>query len=157
MSGLNDLKPGVIPFPGGDISIRDWYGDATLFTSGRVPSQYHRPKRKLSAAETVTLESAVQKHAVSYAKKMRLGAYKYSSPSNRSVPDYLFILPGGRTFFIEFKRPGETLTLPQASKHAEMHALGSHVYTCDCKVQSRLIILLELSASIQSKEVIHYG
>jgi len=41
-----------------------------------------------------------------YAKKKGWLAYKFTSPSRRSVPDRILLQPGGRAIFIEFKRPG---------------------------------------------------
>lgn len=39
-------------------------------------------------------------------------------------PDYLFLLPGGRTLWIEFKKPGAKPTALQAHRLATLDALG---------------------------------
>ena len=40
------------------------------------------------------LEKDVQKQCVDWARALGLWARKFSSPANRSVPDYLFAKPG---------------------------------------------------------------
>jgi hypothetical protein len=55
--------------------------------------------------------------------------YKFTSPSRRSVPDRLFIR-GGRVAFVEFKRPGGTLTAGQAREIDRLRHAGAEVYVC---------------------------
>jgi len=56
--------------------------------------------------------------------------YKFTSPSRRSVPDRLFIR-GGRVAFVEFKRPGGTLTSGQAREIERLRQKGGvEVYVC---------------------------
>lgn len=47
---------------------------------------------------------------------------KFSSPSNRGVPDRIFI-KGGRVEFIEFKAPGK---LPTKLQIHELHEISTH-------------------------------
>ena len=61
------------------------------------------------------LEKEIEKKIVNYAKSKNFLAYKFTSPSNRSVPDRLFISPTGNIFFIEFKRKGKIPTKLQES------------------------------------------
>ena len=43
----------------------------------------------------------------------------------------LFIAPGGRVIFVEFKRTGQKPTVPQEREHARMRAQGVLVYVVD--------------------------
>ena len=45
-----------------------------------------------------------------YARTQGFYVRKFSSPSNRSVPDDIFITPLGLTFFVEFKSTGKKPT-----------------------------------------------
>ena len=65
------------------------------------------------------------------AKAMAAGwmVYKFTSPSRRSVPDRLFIRDG-RYVFIEFKRPGGTLTAGQAREIKRLRHAGAEVHVC---------------------------
>lgn len=60
----------------------------------------------------------------------RLGgkAYKFESNGNVGVPDRIVILPGGRVFFIELKRPkGGRFSRMQEFRMAELRSLGANV------------------------------
>jgi hypothetical protein len=47
------------------------------------------------------------------------------------VPDRLFILPGGRMFFCEFKREGQKPTPPQEREHHRLRQHGVSVWVID--------------------------
>ena len=51
------------------------------------------------------LEKQVEKSVCDYAKLKGFLCYKFVSPAHASVPDRIFLFQG-KTFFIEFKRPG---------------------------------------------------
>ena len=40
------------------------------------------------------------------ARKLGLAAVKLEKNGNKGIPDYLFIKKGGRSLYVEFKRPG---------------------------------------------------
>ena len=48
-------------------------------------------------------EKQIESKVVKKAKELGFLTYKFSSPSNRGVPDRIFISPHGEVFFIEFK------------------------------------------------------
>jgi hypothetical protein len=48
----------------------------------------------------------VQNPTVVWARRNGCRATKLQGPGNRSLPDYIFWIPGGKPFLIEFKRPG---------------------------------------------------
>ena len=56
------------------------------------------------------LERDIERKVTLYARKKNFLTYKFVSPSNRSVPDRLFISPSGAIFFVEFKQSGKCLS-----------------------------------------------
>ncbi len=77
------------------------------------------------------LEKQIENKVVTYAKNKDFLAYKFTSPSNRSVPDRLFISPTGQIFFIEFKRKGKVPTKLQASTIKNLTSKGAKVMVVD--------------------------
>ncbi len=55
---------------------------------------------------------------------------KFSSPSNRGVPDRIFIKEG-KVIFIEFKAPGKLPTKLQLHELKEINEHGGHGVWCD--------------------------
>jgi len=88
------------------------------------------------------LEKDIQKRVRQYAKERGVLSYKFSSPSQRHVPDCIFLY-GGRTFYIEFKRLGEKPTQAQALEHEKIRACEAIVYVVDNVKQGKQIIDLE--------------
>lgn len=76
-------------------------------------------------------ETVVEKRLVDGAKKHGGKAYKWVSPGNSGVPDRIVLLPEGRLFFVELKRPGEKPRPLQVSVHKFMEKLGFKVYVID--------------------------
>lgn len=67
----------------------------------------------------------------------------------RSWPDRLALLPGGRCFFIEFKKEGEPLRPDQVLAKARLEEQGFTVYVVDrvsqgIQVVRRELLLLEM-------------
>lgn len=89
------------------------------------------------------LESYIQKKVREYAKERDVLSYKFSSPSQRHVPDCLF-LHGGRTWYIEFKRRGEKPTSAQQLEHEKMRAKGAVVHVVDSVEAGKRVIDLEV-------------
>lgn len=86
------------------------------------------------------LEKVIEQHMVDYAKKHHILCYKFTSPSRRSVPDRLFILPGGECFFAEIKRKGK---LPTASQDVEIDKIkrqGISVFVVDSRESARIAV-----------------
>ncbi len=94
--------------------------------------------------ERKLLEKDVQKQCVDWARARGYWARKFSSQSQRSVPDYLFscFLPLTIKFACEFKRPGTKLTKKpdgtmsmstqaQYDEQVAMHEAGWFVFECD--------------------------
>jgi Holliday junction resolvase len=55
-----------------------------------------------------------------YARKLGCVVRKFSSPSQRSVPDDIFVTPTGVVFFIEFKSPNKK---PSPAQEREINKL----------------------------------
>lgn len=78
------------------------------------------------------LEKDIEGKVVKFAKSLGCLVYKFTSPSQRSVPDRLFIMPGGRgCFFIEFKRLGLKPTPAQEVEIAKIRRQGVYVGVID--------------------------
>ena len=73
--------------------------------------------------ERKLLEKDIQSACVSWARSRGWWARKFSSPANRSVPDYLFAGNGWK-FFCEFKAPGKKATDNQIDEQRLMRAAG---------------------------------
>jgi hypothetical protein len=74
-------------------------------------------------------ESEIQSQCVDWARKRGYWARKFSSPANRSVPDYLFARCEFRDkFAVEFKRRGKKSTDAQKEEQRKMHEAGWDVY-----------------------------
>ena len=77
------------------------------------------------------LEKQIEARVCEYAKTKGVLVYKFTSPARAAVPDRLFIAPGGRVIFIEFKREGQKPTAPQAREHERLRRQGVAVYVVD--------------------------
>lgn len=76
-------------------------------------------------------ESRIENALIRRVKKLGGLCEKFTSPSRRSVPDRLVILPGGRIYFVELKAPGKKPTELQALDHEKRKALGCDVRVID--------------------------
>lgn len=81
--------------------------------------------------ERKLLEADVQEACVKWARERGYWARKFSSPANRSVPDYLFAgiamydgPQNGIKFFVEFKAPKKTATENQIEEQGWMRDAG---------------------------------
>lgn len=75
-------------------------------------------------------ESDIERSCGAIAKALGWLTYKFVSPSNRGVPDRVFIKEG-RIVFVEFKAPYKKPTKLQASVIDKMRAAGCEVHVCD--------------------------
>ncbi|SDX64669.1 VRR-NUC domain-containing protein [Salimicrobium album] len=58
---------------------------------------------------------------------------KFESPGLSGVPDRICMVPGGRLFFVEVKRPGQKLRKLQQKRKEQFESLGQHVHTVSNK------------------------
>lgn len=74
------------------------------------------------------LESAIErKFEEKVSKQLDALVWKFVSPGTAGVPDRLVILPGGRTIYVELKRPGEDLRKLQVYRKKQLEQRG---HTC---------------------------
>lgn len=72
-------------------------------------------------------ETQIESKVVKKAKELGFLTYKFTSPSNRGVPDRMFITPHGEVFFIEFKSAKGKVTKLQEK-------VINDIENCDVKV-----------------------
>ena len=75
-------------------------------------------------------ESVIEKKVSNYAKLLGWISYKFTSPSNRGVPDHIYFREG-HTILIEFKAPGELPTKLQQKHIQRLQDQLIHVYVVD--------------------------
>lgn len=79
------------------------------------------------------LEKTVEAYLVERVRALDGEAYKFTSPARASVPDRIVVLPPGRIYFVELKRPGGKPTRAQAREHERLRALGADVRVLDSR------------------------
>lgn len=76
-------------------------------------------------------ERDIEAYLVKRVKEMGGISYKFTSPSKRSVPDRLVLMPKGHLYFVECKAPGCKPTAAQHREHTRMRDLGFLVAVVD--------------------------
>ncbi len=77
------------------------------------------------------LEKDLERKIVNKAKKLGYLTYKFVSPSNRGVPDRIFISEKGKLFFVEFKSKKGKLSKLQDKKISELRVRKQSVFVID--------------------------
>lgn len=67
-------------------------------------------------------------------------AYKFSSPGNNGVPDRIFIMPGGRVWFVELKTKCGRLAPLQEWQQNQIKKRGAQVRTVHGKAEAEQLI-----------------
>lgn len=86
------------------------------------------------------LEKTIERYIVKYAKDKGLLSYKFRSPSNRGVPDRIFITPYGLTIYIEFKQEGKSLSKLQQSTYNKFKERNCNIHVVDSIEKGKIII-----------------
>jgi len=86
------------------------------------------------------LERDVEGYLVKQVAKLGGKAYKFSSPSNRSIPDRICCLPRGLTKYVECKAPWKEPTPLQAKVIKYLRSLGHEVFVVDTKEKVDILI-----------------
>jgi hypothetical protein len=86
------------------------------------------------------LEKEIEAAVCRYARSLRFLYYKFTSPSRSFVPDRIFIAPGGRMLFVEFKQLGKKPTPMQAREHERLREQGCTVYVIDSVESGKAMI-----------------
>jgi hypothetical protein len=91
------------------------------------------------------IEAQVETYLISTIVKLGGMCLKFGVPGVRGYPDRLCILPGGRMFFVELKRPknGRVAKL-QVERRSELEAQGVTVYLAKNRGEVDAIIQREL-------------
>lgn len=76
-------------------------------------------------------ESTVERRFTLLARRHGGVAFKWVSPGRAGVPDRILMLPGGRLFLVELKRPGGRPRPLQVAMHRRLAALGFPVHVVD--------------------------
>ncbi len=85
-------------------------------------------------------EKDIEKYLVEQVKKQGGWALKFISPGVSGVPDRIVLLPDGRMFFAEVKRPGAKARPLQLAIHKKLKMLGFTVYVLDDREQIETIL-----------------
>lgn len=86
------------------------------------------------------LEKDIEDRVCRYARKLGAIAYKFTSPQRRSVPDRIFLFPGGVVLFVEFKQAGKKPTSKQQREITRLRNLGFRVEIIDDVDKGKLLI-----------------
>ena len=92
-------------------------------------------------------ESSIQTAVVKYARQLGWRCRKRSTSGpmgSNGEPDYEFMRPRRRLFFIEFKAPGKTSTPLQLQMQAEIAACGYDVFECDDAAKGKALVALKM-------------
>lgn len=79
----------------------------------------------------MTRERTVERRFRELAARHGGVAFKWESPGVAGVPDRILLLPGGRMFLVELKRPGGRPRPIQEAMHARLERLGFPVHVVD--------------------------
>lgn len=90
------------------------------------------------------LEKSIEGAVVRWAKAMELEVVKLNGMGKRSHPDRMFLGPGEKVLFIEFKREGEEPTPLQLHLHQQWAKLGHKVWVVDNVQQGKDLIYEKL-------------
>jgi hypothetical protein len=76
-------------------------------------------------------EATVEKWVVAAAKALGVGSIKLYGVAYGGWPDRIFLVPGGKPLFVEFKAPGGEPTERQRAIHARLREAGYAVEVHD--------------------------
>jgi hypothetical protein len=80
----------------------------------------------------MTLEKTIEQRACHrVTNELGVPSKKFVVPGDNGWPDRIFLIPGGRPFFIEFKVPGGTPTPKQLFIHDWLRRLGYDIEVHD--------------------------
>lgn len=86
------------------------------------------------------LEKEIEKKICDYAKKRKCLVYKFTSPSQRAVPDRMIITPDGMVGFLEIKREGAVPTKLQTMEMAKLKQQGCNVEWVDSVFEGEMFV-----------------
>lgn len=114
------------------LAIRFKVSKQTIYRVVNAFSWKHVPyKKNVSQMNKDPLEKNIEKRVCTFAQSLGILCYKFVSPARAHVPDRVFVLPGGRVFWIEFKRKGKHPTPAQRVEIGKLQKQGATVYVID--------------------------
>ena len=88
-------------------------------------------------------EKEIEKTLISRVRKSGGLCLKFVSPGWDGAPDRLCLLPGGRLFFTELKRPGGKMRPLQERRRKQLEELGFEVVLIDSKDGAKVVTKAE--------------
>ncbi len=85
-------------------------------------------------------EAEIEKKVCQYAKLLGWWPLKLRVIGVAGVPDRMFLAPGGRVFFIEFKAPGKKTRALQNVIIKKLIEMGFHVFIVDNITQGTRLV-----------------
>jgi len=76
-------------------------------------------------------EARIERRLKNKIKKMGGLAVKFTAPGMAGMPDRLILLPEGKVYFVELKKPGSKLEKLQQKRARDLRKLGFEVYCLD--------------------------
>lgn len=98
-----------------------------------------RASKNLEKRKEVT-EVDIENTFVTYASNRNCKALKLVFLVGRGFPDRTILCPGGKVFFIEFKRKGGKMSPQQEQVRKLLTDLGFKYYICNKKAQAEKIL-----------------
>lgn len=86
------------------------------------------------------LEKDIERRVIDHAKLRGMLAYKFTSPSRRSVPDRMLVTKGGVVWFIEFKRRGQKPTPAQLVEIEKLRFQKVVVFVIDDVAEGKKVV-----------------
>ena len=84
-------------------------------------------------------ERKLEVECCTIARKFGLAAVKLENNGNKGIPDYLFIKRGGRSLYVEFKKPGGGGVVSAEQRFWADFLWDSHVFVDSVEEFSRVI------------------
>lgn len=85
-------------------------------------------------------EKSVEQYLKTNIERLGGKCLKFVSPGMNGVPDRICVMPKGRQFYVEVKKPGEKPTKLQQKIHRDFRDLGHMVSVVDSKAAVNLLI-----------------
>ena len=103
-----------------------------------------KPFKANTYADSQMREAYLEDKCRRYAELQGCFLWKLTQPTG--VPDRICVLPNGRQFFVEFKRPNGGKVSPiQAYIHAQLTKLGHEVFVVDNRAAFERLLDLRLA------------
>lgn len=99
-----------------------------------------RATKRVAKSLEIREKEDIENPFVKYAKRKGCHAFKLIFLNKKGFPDRSILCPGGRIFFIEFKRPGKPQSKAQKDVQKLLEGLGFEYYVCDHPGQAENIL-----------------